>query len=309
VVTSPTGAAIRDILNILYRRYPNIEVLIAPARVQGEGAADEIAQAIDDLNSMKGIDVMILARGGGSLEDLWPFNEEMVARAISRSKIPVVSAVGHEIDFTISDFAADLRAPTPSAAAELVVRDKAKLIDELRLIDEHLEGAMKREISRIKETIGQLSRGLGDPRRRFAELRLRLDDNQERLQKAMEIFIRLRKDAVSAALASIAYLNPLKEIKIYRQDLFQIRKALQGVIELCLINLRQGLERQISILDSLSPLSVLKRGYAIAKKFPSMEILRDAAALHKGDLLQITFHRGETRCRVEEVSPHKDDSG
>lgn len=305
VVTSPTGAAIRDILNILYRRYPNIEVLIAAVRVQGEGAAEEIAKAIEDLNSLKGIDVMILARGGGSLEDLWPFNEEVVARAIFKSKIPVVSAVGHEIDFTISDFVSDLRAPTPSAAAELVVKDKAKLIDELRINREYLEGAMKRGLSQRREAIEQLSKRLGDPRRRFAELRLRLDDNQDRLQKAMEISIRLGRDAVSKALASIGHLKPLKDIRVYTQDLSQITKALKGVIELFLMNLRQELKGQISLLDSLSPLSVLKRGYAIAKRLPSMEILRDASVLQKGDLLKVTLHKGETRCKVEEVDPNK----
>ncbi|MEE9165043.1 MAG: exodeoxyribonuclease VII large subunit, partial [Nitrospinota bacterium] len=124
IITSPTGAAVRDILNIIDRRFPNVHILIAPVKVQGEGAAQEIAAAVKDLNKIKGVDVIIVGRGGGSIEDLWAFNEEVVARAIFESEIPVISAVGHEIDFTISDFVADLRAPTPSAAAELVVRDK-----------------------------------------------------------------------------------------------------------------------------------------------------------------------------------------
>lgn len=309
VVTSPTGAAIRDILNILFRRYPNIEVLIAPVRVQGEGAAEEIAQAIEDLNGLKEIEVVILARGGGSLEDLWSFNEEVVARAIFQSRVPVVSAIGHEIDFTISDFAADLRAPTPSAAAELVARDKKKLVDELRLIEEHLSGAINREIARKKETTGQLSKGLGDPRRRFAELRLRLDDSQERLNKSMALSTRLKRDAVSKAIASVIHLNPMKDIKICRQDLSRINKILQGRMEINLSNLRKGIEKQMSLLDSLSPLSVLKRGYAIARKVPTMEILQDAASLHMGDLLQVTFHKGKARCRVEDVNPTEDHSG
>jgi exodeoxyribonuclease VII large subunit len=156
IVTSPTGAAIRDMLSVLQRRFPLLDVLLVPVSVQGSGAAEEIAAGIDLLNTLADIDVMIIGRGGGSLEDLWAFNEEVVARAIFRSRIPVVSAVGHEIDFSISDFVADLRAPTPSAAAELVVKDKNEVIEVVRDYSYSMKDALESTIESHRDTIKHL---------------------------------------------------------------------------------------------------------------------------------------------------------
>src|SRR5512146_544692 len=175
IVTSATGAAIHDILNVLDRRYANLEILLYPVRVQGEGAATEIAQAIRDFNRYREIDVMIVGRGGGSLEDLWPFNEEVVARAIYQSKIPVISAVGHEVDFTIADFVADLRAPTPSAAAELVVRSKAELDAEVVALVHRLEQGMRHRLANLRGEVIGLARSLKDPTMLLGHLAQRVD--------------------------------------------------------------------------------------------------------------------------------------
>ena len=236
IVTSPTGAAIRDMLHVLKRRFPNVEIIINPVKVQGDGAKEEIAEAIEDFNKLINIDVLIVARGGGSLEDLWAFNEEIVARAIYNSKVPVISAVGHEIDWTISDFVADLRVPTPSVAAETVIVSKNELID-------------------------------------------RLDDIESRLKAA-----------------------PLNIIKEYSQRLDEIEDGLQlrfrHYIELKEENFRLISEK----LEILSPLGVLERGYSISFKLPEKKIIKRAAALKKGDLVETMIFNGRFKSRVEEFN-------
>ncbi|HUT84984.1 MAG TPA: exodeoxyribonuclease VII large subunit, partial [Thermodesulfobacteriota bacterium] len=181
IVTSPTGAAIRDILNIIERRFANVGILIYPVKVQGEGAAQEIATALQELNQMPEIDVVILARGGGSIEDLWPFNEEVVARAIYHSEIPVISAVGHEVDFTIADFVADLRAPTPSAAAELVVRNKDDLIYNLNTVYVRLKNSIRKIYEFNQSRFAFLQKRMPDPRKMIPGLRLTIDEYGERI--------------------------------------------------------------------------------------------------------------------------------
>ena len=179
LVTSPTGAAVRDFLRLLRQRFPNVEVLIYPVRVQGAEAAGEIAAALDDLGAYPGVEVIVLARGGGSLEDLWPFNEEVVARAIHRCPTPVVSAVGHEVDFTIADFVADRRAPTPSAAVELVVPDKAELNRRLARLGATLAGTLARRRDMARQHLYLMARRLPDMRRSLVDLRLKVDDKAE----------------------------------------------------------------------------------------------------------------------------------
>ncbi|MGH7267157.1 MAG: exodeoxyribonuclease VII large subunit, partial [Candidatus Rokuibacteriota bacterium] len=183
LVTSPTGAAVRDFLRVLTRRFAGVHVVVSPVRVQGETAAAEIAQALQELNRLGGFDVLVVARGGGSLEDLWAFNEEVVARAIAASKIPVVSAVGHEIDVTIADFVADLRAPTPSAAAELLVREKAQLVAQVTSLGERLCRGLRRGLSRLAERLAALERRrvLTDPPRPLRDWHRRVDDLALRL--------------------------------------------------------------------------------------------------------------------------------
>jgi len=257
IVTSPTGAAIRDILKVIERRFANVEIVIAPALVQGERAAPEIVDAIRELNNIDNIEVIILARGGGGIEDLWPFNEEIVARAIYNSKIPVISAVGHEIDYTIADFVADLRAPTPSAAAEMVVKNK-----------EDMQGLVRALYSRLAYARGT-----------FFEKR------RERLKSIMQ-----------------RILSPEQEINRYIQRLDDIDNRVTAGVKRIIKDRRLHVEGLIKLLDSLSPLSILARGYSITYKLPSCSLIKSSADVHRGDKVDIRLHEGNIICIVEDIS-------
>lgn len=209
VVTSPTGAAIRDILKVLKRRFPNIEVLLAPARVQGEGSAAEVAEAIGLLNMRDDIDVMIVGRGGGSLEDLWAFNEEAVARAIYNSRIPVISAVGHEIDFTIADFVADLRAPTPSAAAEHAVPVRADIIQYIERARSKLAMELQRYASSRVERVKDLMSRLSPPTKHFPEYYRYMDDLKGRMTYSLQVIVKQKESLLKSLESELGHLSPL----------------------------------------------------------------------------------------------------
>lgn len=213
IVTSPTGAAIRDILNIIERRFANVGILIYPVKVQGEGAAQEIATALQELNQMPEIDVVILARGGGSIEDLWPFNEEVVARAIYHSEIPVISAVGHEVDFTIADFVADLRAPTPSAAAELVVRNKDDLIYNLNTVYVRLKNSIRKIYEFNQSRFAFLQKRMPDPRKMIPGLRLTIDEYGERIAFYVSNAVKIKKEKIEGMMGRLDALSPLNVLK------------------------------------------------------------------------------------------------
>ena len=210
LVTSPTGAAIRDIMSVIGRRFPSVQLIIRPVRVQGEGAAEEIAEAIAELNAHGQADVLIVGRGGGSLEDLWAFNEEVVARAIFNSKIPVVSAVGHEIDFSISDFVADVRAPTPSAAAELVVKDREELLQTIFRWEERLVRILTQYMESNRDRLDSVKRSHGFrwPSNRVREYRLRMDDVSRNLETAVSHRMDGLHSAVLNLKGRLAALNP-----------------------------------------------------------------------------------------------------
>ena len=215
IVTSPTGAAIRDMLNVLRRRFPGLMVVLNPARVQGAGAAEDIARAIDEFNAYAGVDVLIVGRGGGSLEDLWAFNEEAVARAIARSRIPVVSAVGHEIDFTIADFVADLRAPTPSAAAELVVRDRRALLDIVRNSWYTIEQNILDMLTHSKENIAHIlrSHAFNKPLDLLRQYSQRLDEVQKGIETSTAHAIAITAANLRGLERRVAALNPQLALK------------------------------------------------------------------------------------------------
>lgn len=256
VVTALHGAAIHDILTILFQRCPYTRVLIRPAKVQGIGAEVDIAAAIRDLNDHGEAEVLIVGRGGGSREDLRAFNEEVVARAIAASAVPVVAAVGHEIDLTIADLVADRRAPTPTAAAEMVVPRWDELQRRIAAGQQALETAMARVLLARRTALAHLRRRVRDPRQRVTMLHQRL----------------------YAAAA-------------------RLRAALRGHEE----RARARVQALATVLESLSPLAVLARGYSLARTLPAGQIVRDAAMLHPGDPLRLTFARGEARVRVEEI--------
>ncbi|UFS70897.1 exodeoxyribonuclease VII large subunit [Geomonas sp. RF6] len=300
VVTSPTGAAIRDILTVLSRRFSNVELLIVPVRVQGDGAAQEIATAIDDLNRHGKIDVMIVGRGGGSLEDLWAFNEEVVARAIARSAIPVISAVGHETDFSIADFVADLRAATPSAAAEVVVRSKAALTAEVSSLSHRMMMAMERTLEGHRGRVQSLSRAVQDPSRVLGRLSQRVDDLSERMERQVRHRLGRESSRTESLSCRLEVQNPAMQLKKVQAHVESLTSRAQFAMERRLITARDSLKFAGATLHAVSPLATLSRGYSIARKLPRLEVVRDSRQIAPGDRVELTFAKGSALCSVEE---------
>ena len=276
IATSPTGAAIQDMLRVIGRRFGELNIVISPCRVQGDGAAEEIAQAIRDLNALGDVDVIIVGRGGGSIEDLWAFNQEAVARAIAGSKVPVVSAVGHEVDFTIADFVADLRAPTPSAAAELVVREKQAVVDTLAQLRARLERSA--------------ARPLRDLERRVDELTLRL----RRGLRGEVSHARHRAALVSRALRAA---DPVARVTTGRHRLEGLESRLIASFTRRRDRAQSGLRAAVARLDSLSPLAVLGRGYSLTRTRTG-EFVRRASQVKPGDDVQVLLQQGSLDARV-----------
>ena len=301
IVTSTTGAAIRDILNITKRRFSSIDILIAPVRVQGVEAPPEICEALSALNAVAGIDVIIITRGGGSLEDLFPFNDERVARAIHASNIPVISAVGHEIDFTISDFVADLRAPTPSAAAELVVPNRKDLIERIenlhfRLVNNH------RRIGRIlSEKRKVLRERLTDPRKLVADLRIHLDDIGLALKEDVGRGLENKKNLLLHTNMLLLHMNPAARIVEYRLRLETLKEHVITKSLFYLNNLKNNLKHNVSILNNLNPLSVLERGYGIVRRLPGDTIVKDARSLTEGCDVGVKLLSGSFMAKVTKI--------
>ena len=280
LVTSPTGAAVRDMIRILGRRWPLAKVTLYPAQVQGQGAAESIAQAIMLANAIGEADVILCGRGGGSMEDLWAFNEEVVARAIYDSDIPVISAVGHEPDVTIADFVADLRAPTPSGAAELAVPDRAEYALSVRTLDTRLRTAAHKQIEVWRQRLTTLQERLElrTPANYIAEKRLLLDQMTDRLCAALPA--RLTREE--------------QKLTVLRQRLLT---AGQGGLH----KRRLRFAQTVATLDAISPLRVLARGYAVATRGKRGAVVTDAAALEAGDTLHIRFAKGAANCRVTDT--------
>ena len=301
VVTSPDGAAIRDILSILGRRYPNAHIVISPTRVQGEGASTEIVRALKNLERVSGIDVMIVARGGGSIEDLWAFNEEAVARAVADATVPVVSAVGHETDVTICDFVADVRAPTPSAAAELVVGQLEEFTARINRQEERLMAAARVGLQQRREKVHRLERRpsfsgwptrLAGRGRHAAELTYRLSDLTAtivgtRVRRAHVARLRLEALTLDRRLGRIQ--TRLVEARA------RMSRGLSDVLGTRRVRLRAAAAR----LGALSPLGVLSRGYAVCWDAQRSSALRRATQVQVGDSVLVTLHSGELDCEVK----------
>jgi exodeoxyribonuclease VII large subunit len=300
IVTSIDGAALRDIVRVLRRRYPNAHLVVAPARVQGEGAAPEIVRALRLIARIDHVDVVIVGRGGGALEDLWAFNEEMVARAIAACPIPVISAVGHETDFTIADFAADLRAPTPSAAAELVVRQKDEFSAHIRRLAQRLRGAVSGRLGRYESRLHALSArsGLAGFPGRLAWRARHVSELSGDLRHALRDGVVRRQRRLEGLQRALGQFDP-------RHRLARVRAALlvqDGRLHAAAarrLHLGQGRFREAaSRLEGLSPLAVLGRGYAVCWDGERTRIVRDPGTLRPGDAIRVTLERGELRARV-----------
>jgi exodeoxyribonuclease VII large subunit len=302
IVTSPTGAAIRDMLNIIGRRFGDLRILIAPVRVQGDGAPAEIVQALVNLQEMGELDVIVVGRGGGSIEDLWAFNDETVARAIVACRVPVISAVGHETDFTIADFVADLRAPTPSGAAELVVREKLAVIERLVDLYARLKQAMTADVTAQRERLQFLARRrvLTDPARALRDLYRRLDDLQGRLRLGLRAGQRQIRHRLALLTQALSARNPAARISADVALLGQLRGRLVSGAAHGVQASRARFATSVGRLESLSPLAVLSRGYSVTR-LPSGTLVRSAAQARAGDLLEILLHQGALGARVTEV--------
>ncbi len=303
IVTSPTGAVIRDMLHIIDRRFENVHILLYPVRVQGEGASSEIAAGIDYLNQHQDVDVIIVGRGGGSLEDLWAFNEEAVARAIHRSRVPVVSAVGHETDYTIADFVADLRAPTPSAAAELVVRDKRETKNAIHSLTIRLESRMLQALQEVRTRLSHLRRIMGDPKKRIEEHLLRVDERANRMILIMSWTMKRDREQYLHHRSNLFLRNPLQRIQNVRLLLSQREKELAQNTRHGIEIRKKRLEGMLGKLDSLSPLAILRRGYSITRKTPSLQIVRSASQVREGEKVEVRLHEGTLLCGVERAKP------
>ncbi len=303
VITSPTGAAVRDILHILARRFPAVPVLIYPVQVQGTAAPGQIVAAIDKAGARAECDVLILARGGGSLEDLWAFNDEGVARALADCSIPVVTGIGHEVDFTIADFVADRRAPTPSGAAEIVVPDGAEIAQRFAAGERRLAGALRRLLEQRRNAQRWLLGRLGQchPGVRLAHQAQRLDDLDQRLQRA----VRQRLEDCAGRLryqqAHLQRLSPVARVREASQGMTALSRRLHSAMRTQLAAAAARADVAGRALHTVSPLATLDRGYAIVTRVADGKLVRDSGALAAGDQIEARLHSGRVRAKVEEI--------
>lgn len=301
VVTSPTGAAIRDILNVLRRRFKSAGVIVYPTPVQGAGAAAKIVEAIGLAGARRECDVLILARGGGSLEDLWAFNDENVARAVYACPLPVVTGIGHEIDFTIADFTADRRAPTPSAAAELVSPDQIEMNERLSYVGGKLQARMRQLFLQYERHLTQVGKRLPRPARMLENLIQRIDDFSLRLLHGARGAISERRSGLLAQTAELNRYNPRQVLRLHIDRCGWLQERLKSGIHLALERIEHRLASAGNALNVVSPLATLKRGYAIVSDRNNIVVV-DAAVLRPGDPLRARFARGRALATVVKVS-------
>lgn len=306
VITSPTGAAVRDILHVLARRNPAIPVIIYPAAVQGAAAVPELVLALARANARAECEVLILARGGGSLEDLWAFNEEALARAIHASDLPVVSGVGHEIDFTIADLVADLRAPTPSAAAELCAPDAGEALRLFASAERGLAAAMAARLHALTATESALARRLRHPGRRVEELYQRVDELARRLPQALATQLRLRESRLAASSSRLRSVSPRGLAALMQERVAAKRVRLERAMNARLTHAAARVEMAARALHAVSPLATLDRGYAILTD-ESGAIARDAARYRPGDMLDARLAHGGLALAVTGIAAPPED--
>ncbi|REK77338.1 exodeoxyribonuclease VII large subunit [Paenibacillus paeoniae] len=303
VITSPTGAAVRDIITTIQRRYPFIPVYVYPVLVQGKGAAPAIVDAIDAMNRFGECDVLIVGRGGGSLEELWAFNEETVARAIANSGIPVISAVGHETDFTIADFVADMRAATPTAAAELAVPYIAEIRQQRERMNQRLIAAMNKSITGEKERLSRIRRSpfFLHPRRYMLDQAQRLDRMQEQLEQRMHKRLSKEDARLSQLQAKLAARHPGEALQQSAKRLATVTRGLEMSVASMLKEHRLRLHGAIGQLDALSPLKVMARGYSLVYDSESGRLIKSVDETKNGDAVQVKLMNGRLLCRVESI--------
>lgn len=303
IVTSLDGAALHDILTVLSRRWPLLHIVIVPVQVQGEGAAQQITDALAMLSDEARVDVVIVGRGGGSWEDLWSFNEEIVVRAIAESRIPVISAVGHEVDVTLADLVADHRAPTPSAAAERVVPVLQEVMERLHELRIRVEQAMARHCHIERRRFEGLARGMAHMRFRVQEESQRTDEATDRLIALQNLRLARSRQQVNEGQRELAKLNPVVAVKRALAVVPQFIKRLDRQIWVSLERRRSLIASVIDRLNALSPLAILGRGYSILSRAQDGAILRDAEKVEIGDEVMARLAKGRLRCTVNRISP------
>lgn len=301
IVTSPTGAAIHDILTVIERRFSNIHIILSPVKVQGEGAAEEIAAAIRDFNCYGNVDVLIVGRGGGSLEDLWAFNEEVVARALFASAIPVISAVGHEVDVTIADLVADLRAPTPSAAAELVIASKTEMTETLSALVMRLSRSITSIMKGTRREFTLLANGLKDPSRLTGTLSQHFDYLHERFTSAVTGNMDILKRRLEYATEKLVSRTPLALVERGKSELASLYSRQERAVTGRIDRLNDSVAFHSAALHKLSPLATLGRGYSLACRSVDGSMITGSEQIQAGDCIDLRFARGRAACIVEQT--------
>ncbi len=303
IITSPSGAAIRDILQILHRRYPRANVIIYPVQVQGDGSAEQIVAAIETANRRNESDLLILTRGGGSIEDLWSFNDERVAQAIHASRLPIISAIGHEIDFTIADFVADLRAPTPSAAAEIATPERAGLQQLVMSHETRLKALLTGKILVQQTSIDNLQRRLeqSSPSAQLQQQGQRLDELERRLVYGMSRHLDNASHRLLITTQSLFALRPLQHIKRVQEHIVQRERHLLQHMQEQINRYRSRVENLKDALNLLNPEHVLGRGYAIVSRTDTGEVISHAHALQPGEAVDIRFSDGSRKARISDT--------
>ena len=303
LITSASGAAVHDLLTVLNRRFPAIPVIIYPVAVQGETAKFEIVKALQLANQRKEVDVLILARGGGSLEDLWAFNEEIVARAIVASQIPLISAVGHEVDVTIADFVADLRAATPSAAAELVVPNQQQWLDKFTRLEQQLSSLFKRRLQQYQQSLDWLNKALQQqhPGQKLQRNAQRLDELEQRINQSMRHKLKDCQQQLTITDQKLKQWQPSQRIKHLQQQLNYFEQSLERAIKQKLNHLKQQHLAISQTLNAVSPLATLERGYSISQRQDNQTIIKSSQQLTLNDLLVTRFAQGLVTSQVTEI--------
>jgi len=303
IVTSPTGAAIRDILKMLDERFPNLDIVISPCRVQGEEAPKEIAHAIENLNEYGKVDVIIVGRGGGSMEDLFAFNEKIVADAIYNSRIPIISAVGHQIDQTIADLVADKNAPTPSAAAQQIVPIKEELLWQLWEKRKKLKSLIMRKKESLEVELNKLQKLLQarHPQRRILELKQRIDEYRRRIRDYLKANIQNKRNTFLHLYRSFVQTSPVNRVHLSKE---KVKGAKERFIQSILRDMEKKQNRLSHLknkIKALSPYSVLKRGYSICLKFPELKVITENTQVKKGDKIKVRLYKGSLHSQIYEI--------
>lgn len=300
VITSPTGAAIHDILTVLNRRFPAIEVDIYPVQVQGQEAAQQMIWSINQANSDAKVDIIIVGRGGGSIEDLWSFNDERLARTIFHSQLPIVSAVGHEVDFTIADFVADIRAPTPSAAAEMLSPNQEEYLSRLNALSSRLENSIQQQLQNKQWQLQSAERGLQHPGDKLSQYAQTLDMLELRMQQSQKNKLSQLMQKLTKGQQRLQQQSPANKLQKIEAQLGYLQQRLSSSIKQLLTKKGERLQQNALLLNAVSPLQTLGRGYAILQT-NTETVIRDSHDVKKGDLISARISHGKLELMVEKV--------